>query len=54
MSITTVGDFQSFGGNVVPSPTVINPYHADLSGITPSQAEWLFTPTELNPWEIVK
>lgn len=35
---TTVGAVRAAGGDVVPSPTRSNPYHATLSGITGKQA----------------
>jgi hypothetical protein len=49
VGVTTVGDVRAAGGNVIPQPLFDNPYHAYLSGITPSQAENLFTPTIHNP-----
>jgi RHS repeat-associated protein len=49
VGVTTVGDVRAAGGNVIPQPLFDNPYHAYLSGITPSQAENLFTPTIRNP-----
>ena len=51
--VTTVGDVRSNGGNVIRSPTAKNPYHATLSGITPLQAERLFTPTRINPYRLM-
>jgi RHS repeat-associated protein len=49
VGVTTVGQVRAAGGNVVPSPTSHNPYHATMYGITPQQAERLFTPTIPNP-----
>ena len=49
VGVTTVGDIRAAGGNVVPSPTPQNPYHATLGGITPEVAERLMTPTVRNP-----
>ncbi|KAB1231472.1 hypothetical protein [Chryseobacterium viscerum] len=46
---TTVGEIEAVGGNVEPSPTNNNPNHATLSGITPEQAQQLFSPTIKNP-----
>lgn len=53
VGVTTAGDVRAAGGNVVRSPTVNNPYHSTLSGITPFQAERLFTPTRLNPHRLL-
>ncbi|MBK9261557.1 MAG: hypothetical protein IPM54_17345 [Polyangiaceae bacterium] len=49
LGVTTAGQIRAAGGEVVASPTPRNPYHATMSGITPQQAEQLFTPTILNP-----
>lgn len=49
IGVTTVGAIRASGGNVVPSPTRTNPYHATLSGLTPEQASQLFRPTMKNP-----
>jgi hypothetical protein len=49
VGVTTVGDIRATGGSVVPDPLPNNPYHANMSGITPQQAELLFTPTIPNP-----
>src|SRR5438270_12489113 len=49
VGVTTVGDVRARGGDVVPSPTRTNPYHATLSGLTPEQASQLFRPTIPNP-----
>ena len=45
---TTVGAMREAGGDVIPSPTRTNPYHATLSGLTPDQASNLFRPTVKN------
>jgi hypothetical protein len=49
IGVSTVGAIRALGGDVVPSPTVGNPLHATLSGLTPDQAASLFRPTEPNP-----
>ncbi|MGD0961515.1 MAG: hypothetical protein ABSB19_17030 [Methylomonas sp.] len=49
IGVTTVGDIQDAGGDVISTPNITNPYHADLIGITPEVAQQLFTPTILNP-----
>ena len=49
VGVTTVGAIRAAGGDVVPSPTRTNPYHATLSGLTPEQASQLFRPTVKNP-----
>ena len=49
VGVTTVGAVRAAGGEVVPSPTRANPYHATLSGVTPEQASDLFRPTVSNP-----
>ena len=49
VGVTTVGAIRAAGGDVVPSPTRTNPYHATLSGLTPEQASQLFRPTIPNP-----
>jgi hypothetical protein len=46
---TTVGAIRAAGGDVFPSPTQTNPYHATLNGLTPEQASQLFRPTVKNP-----
>jgi RHS repeat-associated protein len=48
VGVTTVGQIRAAGGQVVPSPGR-STYHATMSGITPQQAERLFTPTVPNP-----
>ena len=49
MGATTVSEVRAAGGDVVPDPQPGNPTHAKMSGLTPSQAEKLFTPTIRNP-----
>jgi hypothetical protein len=49
VGVTTVGQVRAAGGDVVPTPTRANPYHAVLSGLTPDQASKLFRPTIKNP-----
>jgi hypothetical protein len=49
VGVTTVGTIRAAGGDVVPSPTRTNPYHATLSGLTPGQASQIFRPTVKNP-----
>jgi hypothetical protein len=48
VGVTTVGAIRAAGGDVIPSPTRTNPYHATLSGLTPEQASQLFRPTVKN------
>lgn len=49
VGVTTVGAIRTAGGDVIPSPTRTNLYHATLSGLTPEQASQLFRPTVKNP-----
>jgi hypothetical protein len=49
VGVSTVGDVRALGGDVVPSPTAGNPFHSQMGGLTPAQAESLFTPTVPNP-----
>jgi hypothetical protein len=49
LGVTTVGDVRRAGGDVVPKPTPNNPYHCEMCGVTPQQAEKLFTPVRPNP-----
>lgn len=49
VGVTTVGAIRAAGGDVVPSPTRRNRYHATLTGLTPDQAAAVFRPTVLNP-----
>lgn len=51
VGVTTVGEVRGLGGDVKPSPSLKNPFHADLFGITADQAEELFRPTIPNPSE---
>jgi hypothetical protein len=46
---TTAGAIRAEGGEVVPSPTRTNPYHATVSGLTAERASALFRPTVPNP-----
>lgn len=48
VGVSTVGDVRASGGDVVRSPTAGNPNHCTMCGITPEQAEDLFTPTSRN------
>jgi hypothetical protein len=49
VGVTTVAAIRECGGNVVPSPTRTNPFHATVSGLTPEQASRRFRPTIPNP-----
>ena len=49
IGVTTVGKIRDSGGDVVPSKSTNNPYHATLSGLTPEKASELFRPTKPNP-----
>jgi hypothetical protein len=49
VGISSVGTVRAAGGDVVSSPTVTNPHHATLSGLTPERASELFRPTVKNP-----
>jgi RHS repeat-associated protein len=49
LGVTTVGDVRRAGGDVIPKRTPDNPYHCEMCGITPQQAERLFTPVVPNP-----
>ena len=49
IGVTTVGAIRAAGGDVTPSPTRTNPFHATLSGLTPEKASGLFRPTVKNP-----
>jgi len=49
VGVTTVGEVRKTGGDILPSGTLNNQYHCILCGITPQQAEELFTPTIRNP-----
>lgn len=49
VGVTTVGAVRAGGGEVTPSPSRGNRYHATLSGLTPEQASTLFRPTVKNP-----
>lgn len=49
VGVSTVRDVRAAGGDVKPSPTVNNPNHCTMCGITPQKAQELFTPTVKNP-----
>jgi len=49
VGVTTVGEIRAAGGDVIPSATAGNPFHCTLCGISPAEAEDLFTPTIPNP-----
>jgi RHS repeat-associated protein len=49
VGVTTVREVEAAGGVVEPTPRPDNPLHATMGGITPTQAEELFTPTIRNP-----
>jgi RHS repeat-associated protein len=49
VGVTTVGDIQRAGGQIVLDGTTRNPNHATINGLTSLQLERLFTPTVLNP-----
>lgn len=34
VGVSTVGEIHELGGNVVPKPTINNPFHAEIFGIT--------------------
>ncbi len=49
---TTVGEIRKLGGDVIRDTK--NSFHSTLQGITPSQAEKLFTPTKVNNYKKIK
>jgi RHS repeat-associated protein len=50
---SSLGQIKSLGGTVVPDKgNKINPYHANVGGLTPRQLESIFTPTQKNPYKI--
>jgi hypothetical protein len=51
VGVTTAGDIRRAGGTVTPDqiPNPKNPFHCTMCGLTPEQAEKLFTPTIPNP-----
>lgn len=49
VGVTTAGQIRAAGGQVVASPSSKRPNHATLSGLTPEQAQQLFSPTVPNP-----
>jgi hypothetical protein len=48
IGVTTVGKVREMGGDVAPKPRPSNPDHCELHGLTPMQAQTLFTPTQPN------
>ena len=48
VGVTTVGEVRAAGGQVLPKPTVRNPDHCVMEGLTPEEAYRLFTPTGRN------
>jgi hypothetical protein len=49
VGVTTVEKIRMAGGDVVASPSDINPNHATLNGLSPEKASELFRPTVPNP-----
>jgi RHS repeat-associated protein len=49
IGVTTVGDVRRLGGDVIPNATPNNLFHCEMCGITPKQAEQLFTPVIPKP-----
>jgi hypothetical protein len=49
VGVTTIGTVRAAGGQVLPQPTARNPDHCVMAGLTPDEAERLFTPTVRNP-----
>jgi hypothetical protein len=49
VGVTTVGAVRGCGGDVIPTPTRNNPFHATLGGLTIEVASRLFRPTIRNP-----
>lgn len=49
IGVALVERITAAGGTITPTPTPHNPYHCLLSGVTPAQAEALFSPTIPNP-----
>jgi len=48
LGVTTVGEVRKLGGDVIPT-SGRSPYHATLTGITPTQASRLLNPARPNP-----
>jgi len=46
---TTAGQVRALGGDVTAKPSRGNPYHCEMCGLTPQQAQDLFQPTVRNP-----
>ena len=49
VGVTTVGAIRAAGGDVIPDPRPNSPFHCQLYGRTPVQAERLLTPTRQQP-----
>lgn len=49
VGVSTVGAVRIAGGDIMPRPTLDNPFHCELHGVSPEKAEELFTPTVQNP-----
>jgi hypothetical protein len=49
VGVTTVGEIRAIGGYVLPKPTMHNPDHCVMEGLTPEEAARLFIPTARNP-----
>lgn len=49
VGVTTVREVKATGGQVLAKPTLRNPDHCVLEGLTPEEAVHLFTPTVRNP-----
>ena len=49
IGVSTVAEIEANGATVVAAPAPNNRYHCIMGGITPQQAEQLFTPTVPNP-----
>ena len=49
VGVTTVGEVRAAGGQVLTKPTMRNPDHGVLEGLTPEEVVRLFTPTIRNP-----
>jgi RHS repeat-associated protein len=49
VGVTTINQIEALGGTVTPTPSAAIPLHCTLCGITPEEAESLFSPTFLNP-----
>lgn len=49
VGVTTAGDIRAAGGTIVKDPQPDNPFHCLVSGISPTTACGLFTPTIPNP-----